>query len=77
MEHSVDTIRDSLFGGCIGRTILDITTGEFGEEDSHIVYFHLDNGQTFFATIGHEGNRGLMGFIDMDAQGEDDGPVEG
>lgn len=77
MAETVDTIRETPFGKCIGRTILDITTGERGDEDEHIVYFHLDNGETFFATIGHEGDPGLMGFIDMDAQGEDDEPVEG
>lgn len=77
MAGEVDTIRETLFGDCIGRTILDVTTGDWGDEDAHLVYFHLDNGQTFFATIGHEGNPELMGFIDMDAQGDDDEPVEG
>lgn len=74
MAETAATIRETPFGGCIGRTILDVTTGDFGDEDSNLVYFHLDNGQTFFATIGHEGNPGLMGFIDMDAQGDDDEP---
>lgn len=77
MADTVGTIRETSFGDCIGRTILDVTTGEFGEEDSHLVYFHLDNGQTFFATIGHEGNSGLMGFLDMEAPGEDDGSEKG
>lgn len=77
MAETVTTIRETPFGQCIGKTILDITMGEFGGEDAQIVYFHLDNGETFFATIGHEGNPGLMGFIDMDAQGEDDGLEEG
>lgn len=77
MAEEVDTIRETPFGGYIGRTILDITTGEFGTEDANLVYFHLDNGETFFATIGTEDNPGLMGFLDMEANGDDDGTEKG
>lgn len=73
----VDTIRETPIGQCIGAKLLDITTGDHGEDDSHFVYFHFDNGQTIFATIGHESNPGLMGFVDMDDEGDDDEPVEG
>lgn len=69
----VSTIRETPFGNCIGAKILDITTVETDEfvagEPNH-VYFHLDNGITFFATMGCEGE-GLMGFIDMEAGGDD------
>ena len=58
-----DTIRETPFGSCIGQKIMDITTGE-GEYSNH-VYFHLSNGETFFATIGDESNPGMMGFVDM------------
>jgi hypothetical protein len=70
-----ETIRETLFGTCIGRRILDITTGELGAEHWDKVYFHLDDGQTFFATIGSELNPGLLGFIDMDD--DDDGEDSG
>ena len=58
-----ETIRETPFGSCIGQKIMDITTGE-GEYENH-VYFHLSNGETFFATIGNEMQPMLMGFIDM------------
>ena len=64
----VETIRETPFGSCIGQKIMDITTGE-GEYENH-VYFHLSNGETFFATIGNESNPGLMGFVDMNTEGE-------
>jgi len=60
----VETIRETLFGSAIGKRILDITAGE--GEHSDKIYFHLDDGQTFFATIGNESNPGLMGFLSMD-----------
>ena len=70
-EEGCNTIRETLFGSCIGRRILDITTGEGEDEDK--VYFHLDNGQTFYATIGSpEKNSGLMGFIDMESDDDDE-----
>lgn len=64
------TIRETPFGSCLGARILDITTGEFGEEDANTVYFHLDNGETFFATMGDENSPGLMGFVGMDDEEE-------
>lgn len=70
MSDGVDTIRETPFGGCIGARILDVTTGDFGDEDQNKVYFHLDNGQTFYATIGTDGEN-LMGFIDMEADEDD------
>lgn len=55
----METIRDTPFGRCIGARILDITTLDkeefFAGEPNH-VYFHLDNGETFFATMGVDGN---------------------
>ena len=67
----VDTIRETPFGGCIGRKILDITTGDFGDEDEYRVYFHLDNGETFFATMGNENSPGLVGFLAMNSEEEE------
>ncbi len=65
----VETIRETLFGDCIGAKILDITAvdnDEFLGGEKPYVYFHLDNGKTFFATMGVDG-QALMGFIDMTA----------
>ncbi len=71
MSESVSTIRDSLFGKAIGARILDITAGEWGEEDQYTVYFHLDNGETLFATIGNEDQPNLMGVLDMSMETEE------
>jgi hypothetical protein len=50
----------------MGAKIIDITADERDEiEDGKSrVYFHFDNGQTIFATIGGAGSE-LMGMIDM------------
>lgn len=69
-EEGCETIRETWFGSVIGKRILEITTGE--GEDSDKVYFHLDNGETFFCTIGSEHTPGLMGFIDMTADDDED-----
>jgi hypothetical protein len=70
----VDSIRDTPLRACIGARILDITADDFEEvepgEHGGKVYFHLDNGQTLFATIGHEGE-GFLGLLDMEAEGSD------
>jgi hypothetical protein len=75
----VDTIRETLFGECIGARIVDITTGEHGSEDADKVYFHLDNGQTFFAAIGMtdaaKPNPAVLGFLDM--SGDDEHEADG
>ena len=63
-QDGVETIRDTPFGQCVGARILDITSGE--GDDEFKVYFHLDNGQTFFATVGNEDSPCLMGFVSMD-----------
>jgi len=68
MDDGLETIRDTPFGNAIGARILDITTGDFGEEDQYRVYFHLDNGETLFATIGNENQPNLMGVLDMNAE---------
>lgn len=75
-DRGFETIRETLFGGAIGRRILDITAGEMGTEHWNKIYFHLDDGQTFFATIGDEKNPGLLGFLDM-SDDDDDGEDEG
>ena len=72
--EGANSIRDTFFGSCIGRRILDITQGEMGEDDWNKVYFHLDNGQTFFVTIGDIGED-LMGFLDMEAKDDDSTPT--
>jgi len=66
--EQMETIRDTPFGSCIGRKIMDITTGDEGTEYANHVYFHLDNGETFFATIGTEKCPALMGFVDMNEE---------
>jgi hypothetical protein len=72
----MNTIRDTRFGDCIGARILDITTGDHGTEDGDKVYFHLDNGQTFYAAIGltevEQPNPAELGFLDMSGDGEDE-----
>jgi hypothetical protein len=68
----VETIRDTPFGECIRKTILDITTGDLETEHWDKVYFHLSDGTTFFATIGSEERPGLMGMIDMEADDDDE-----
>lgn len=72
MAEVFDTIRETPFGKAIGARILDITTGDFGEEDQNRVYFHLDNGETLFATIGNENQPEMMGLLDMNADEEND-----
>ena len=70
----METIRDTPFGCCIGARILDVTSvspEEFLAGEGNYVYFHLDNGQTFFATMGVDGE-GLMGFIDMNAADDEE-----
>jgi len=69
-DEGVDNIRETLFGSVIGKRILDVTEGE--GEYSDKIYFHMEDGQTFFATIGNESNPGLMGFIDMEAMEDGD-----
>ena len=70
-NEGLQTIRESLFGACIGKRILDITTGDMGTEDWNKVYFHLDDGQTFYTTIGDVGEN-MMGFLDMEGDGDDE-----
>lgn len=75
-DDGAETIRQTPFGSCIGARILDITTEEWEDVkrgEPNRVYFHLDNGQTFFATMGFDGD-GLMGFLEMKAK---DGPEDG
>jgi hypothetical protein len=48
-------------------------------EDADKVYFHLDNGQTFFAAIGMtdaaKPNPAVLGFLDM--SGDDEHEADG
>lgn len=64
-----NTIRDTPFGKCIGATILDVTSEEWEDVkagEPKRIYFHLSNGETFFATMGFDGD-GLMGFLDLES----------
>ena len=68
------TIRDTPFSSCIGQKLVDITSDDFEEIDENKrsrVYFHFENGETIFATIGDIGSK-LMGMIDLGAEDNDE-----
>jgi hypothetical protein len=69
LSDTCNTIRETPFGKCIGARLIDMTADEKDEiEDGKSrVYFHFDNGETIFATIGDIGSE-LMGMLDMEAE---------
>jgi hypothetical protein len=74
-EPEYENIRQTIFGQCIGATILDITTpdtSDFLAGSPNHIYFHLSNGETIFATLGSEHNPRLVGFLGTEDEDEDD-----
>ena len=72
-EDISETIRDTPLGACIGRVLLDITADDTEDyladpERKSRVYFHFDNGETIYCTIGTDGQNllGMLGTEDED-----------
>jgi hypothetical protein len=69
-DDPCETIRDTPLGTCIGHKLLDITAEDAEEfladpKRKSRVYFHFDNGETMFCTIGRDGD-GLLGMLGTD-----------
>jgi hypothetical protein len=76
--EKIISIRDTPLKNCIGARILDITgvdTEDFLAGEDNTIYFHLDNGETLYATMGVDGQN-LLGMLNMEApEGEDEQSV--